>query len=130
MKSMKWIAAAALAGAFGIAAATQLSAADSASSKPIAPYQAISLDAGTKHIAGYFHPVEGHCQLTLMIGDVFHENDVLTDTPVMRVQLSVASDKPARFDAAGGRQAEFECLSGAQAMRATVREQLASVVAP
>ena len=130
MKSVEWIAAAAFAGAFGLAAATQLSAADGAASKPIAPYQAISLNAGAKHIAGYFHPAEGRCELTLMVGDVFHENDVLTDTPVMRMQLSVSTDKPARFDTAGGKQAQFECLSGAQAMKATVRDQVASVLAP
>ncbi len=130
MISAKWINGTALAVVFAIAAATHLSAADNGSAKPVKPYQAISLDAGTKHVSGYFSSVDGQCALTVMIGDSYRENDVLIASPVMRMQVTVNSDKPARFDTSGGKLAQFECLPGAQAMKATVRDQVAIVTAP
>jgi len=45
------------AGALGLAA-TAVSAFETRTAKPYQPFQAISLDDGLKHIAGYFRPVD------------------------------------------------------------------------
>jgi hypothetical protein len=126
MKASNWIAAAAaLAGAFGLAA-TAASAFEAKPAKSYQPFQAISLDDGLKHIAGYFRPVDGHCKLTVMVGDAFHEDAATAESPVMRVQFNVDAGESARFDTGSGKEAHFECLSGAQAMNAGLRDQLAS----
>ncbi len=128
MKTSNWAAATALAGALVVTAATGLSAVEHKFAKPsdpIKPFQAIRLDDGVKHMVGYFRPADGKCKLTLMIGDTFHENDVLPASADVRARFLLNSGETARFDTAAGKQARFECLQGAQAMKAGLSDQFA-----
>src|SRR5450755_4281863 len=116
MQKGKQILAAALAGALGLGAVAGTAAAESWSTKSVKPRQAISLDVGGKHVGGYFLNAEGKCVMTLVIADAYREDRDVNSAPVVRVQLTVDSSKPARVDVRDGKLVQFDCQKDAQAM--------------
>jgi hypothetical protein len=105
-------------------AAASLAAAETATIQ-VKQFQAISLDVGARHVAGYFISAEGQCKLTVTIADAWREDRAPSSSPAVRVQMLVDAGKPARVDTGEGKLAQFDCLNGAQAMNATLRDQVA-----
>ncbi len=130
MKLKPWMGAAALACAMNLAGATALSAADAKIAETIAPNQQIGLDAGPEHISGVFRPAQGGCALSVTMVESFVSENDPTGLPAERMQVTVEPGKPAVLNTEEGEQARFECLPGAQAMKATVYDQVAAVLAP
>lgn len=130
MKLNHWMGAAALACAMNLAGATAISAADAKSAETIAPNQEIGLDAGPEHISGVFRPAQGGCALSVTMVESFVSENDPTGLPAERMQVTVEPGKPAVLNTEEGEQARFECLPGAQAMKATVYDQVAAVLAP
>jgi hypothetical protein len=130
MKTTFWLSALALAGALNLAGATALFAADAKPLRTVVPDQQIGLDAGPEHISGVFHPAQGRCALAVtMVESFVGENDP-TGLPAESLQVTVEPGKTAVLDTREGEQARFECLPGAQAMMATVHDQVAVVLVP
>jgi hypothetical protein len=130
MKLNHWMGAAALAAAMNLAGATALLAADAKASETVAPNQEIGLDAGPEHISGVFRSAKGGCALSVtMVESYVSENDP-TGLPAESMQVTVEPGKPAVLNTEQGEQARFECLPGAQAMKATVYDRVAAVLAP
>lgn len=121
MTSAKFIAALTLSGALSLAASPNLRAAESRAPQTMKPLAAISLDAGTKHVIGYFVSAEGACKLTLAV------NEGGGDAPfsTSRLQVSVDAGKSAKFDSAEGKTLLFTCKPSAQAMTAVTIDRLA-----
>ncbi len=130
MKLKHWMGAAALACAMNLAGATALSAADAKSTETIVPNQEIGLDAGPEHISGVFRPAQGGCALSVTMVESFVSENDPTGLPAERMQVTVEPGKPAVLNTEEGEQARFECLPGAQSMKATVYDQVAAVLAP
>ncbi len=130
MKPNRWMGAAALAGAMSLAGATALFAADARTSETIAPNQQIGLDAGPEHISGVFRPAQGSCALSVTMVESFVSENDPTGLPAESMQVTVQPGKLAVLNTEQGEQARFECLPGAQAMKATVYDQVAAVLVP
>lgn len=94
-------------------------------SQTMKPMAGVSFDLGTKHAVSYFLTDNGTCKLTLMVADAFDGNDVPTGTTT-RFEVGIDAGKSARFDAIGGKELEFRCHEGAQAMSVEAREQIAA----
>jgi hypothetical protein len=90
------------------------------------PLGARSLDVGSKHVVSYFLNADGQCKLTLMIADATRE-DSEPSAQVLRVRLMVEPGRPALVDTTEGRMLQFACEPGAQAMNATLLDQVAAV---
>ncbi len=103
-----------------------LSAAESKSPVAMKPLKAISLDVGSKHVVGYFLNTEGQCKLTLMIADGLRDETNEPSAQVMRLRLMVEPGRSARVDTTDGRLLQFGCETDAQAMNATLLDQVAS----
>jgi hypothetical protein len=126
MKTGKLIVAAAFGGALCLAASTGPSAAESRSPKTMKPMHAISLDVGSKHVVGYFLNAEGRCKLTLMVADVPRDETSEPSSQIMRLRLTVEPGRPALVDTTEGRLLQFGCAPDAQAMNATLLDQMAA----
>ena len=120
------IAAVALGGALCLATSLDLSAAESRSPAIMKPMMATSLDVGSRHVVGYFLNAEGQCKLTLMIADAFRDDDHARPEQILRLRLLVEPGKSALVDTTDGRMLQFACEPGAQAMNATLLDQLAA----
>jgi hypothetical protein len=125
MNTGKRIVAAALGGALCLATSTGLSAADVKSSVTMKPLMATSLDAGSQHVVSYFLKADGVCKLTLMISEKLLEDASDAPKTASRLQLSIAPEKSARFDAADGKSLDFACKADALAMSATTLDRVA-----
>jgi hypothetical protein len=135
MKLNHWMGAAALGFAMTLSGPTALFAADAktpqtTTAETIAPNQQIGLDAGPEHISGVFRPAQGGCALSVTMVESFVSENDPTGLPAERMQVTVEPGKPAVLDTEQGEQARFECLPGAQAMKATVYDQVAAVLTP
>ncbi len=130
MKLKSWMAAAALACATNLAGATALSAADATTSETVAPDQQIGLDAGPEHISGVFRPAQGGCALSVTMVETYVSENDPTGLPAESMKVTVEPGKPAVLNTEQGEQARFECLPGAQAMKATVYDRVAAFLAP
>jgi hypothetical protein len=126
MKTGKLIVAAAFGGALCLAAGMSPSAAESRSPKTMKPMHAISLDVGSKHVVGYFLNAEGRCKLTLMVADVPRDETSEPSSQIMRLRLTVEPGRPALVDTTEGRLLQFGCAPDAQAMNATLLDQMAA----
>ncbi|WP_363349071.1 hypothetical protein [Methylocystis echinoides] len=109
-------------GAFALAAATPVSAADSWSESMMKPLMATSLDAGGAHVVSYFLPVSGACRLTMMIAGDDPESKSASPT---RIQLTVEPGRAAYIDDADGKTSRFTCLYSAEAMNVIRTERVA-----
>jgi len=122
--------AVALAAAMNLAGATALFAADARASETVAPNQEIGLDAGPEHISGVFRPAQGGCALNVTMAESFLSENDPTGLPAESMQVTVQPGKLAVLNTEQGEQARFECLPGAQAMKATIYDRVAAVLAP
>jgi hypothetical protein len=103
-----------------------LVAAENANVRTVKPYQGIMLDVGSRQLGGYFSQADGRCKLNVIVADAYREDRTPSAETTMRVQMTVDVDKPARLDTAEGKLVQFDCLNGAQAMKATVLDRVAS----
>lgn len=126
MKTGNRIAAAALGGALCLAASMGLSAAESRSPTIMKPLMATSLDVGSKHVVGYFLNADGQCKLTLMIADAARDDGDASSEQILRLRLMVEPGKAALVDTTAGRLLQFACEPNAQAMNATLLDQVAA----
>lgn len=122
MISAKRIAAMALGGAL-VLASSPLALADSRGPQTMKPLAAVSLDAGSKHVIGYFVSADGACKLTLAVNE---GGDEATPVTTSRLQVSIDAGKSAKFDSAEGRTLVFTCKPSAQAMTAVAVDRLAA----
>jgi hypothetical protein len=111
--------------AAGLAASVGFAAAEDMMVRTVKPYQGIMLDVGSKQLGGYFSQADGHCKLNVIVADAYREDRAPSADSSMRVQMTVDIDKPARLDTAEGKLVQFDCLNGAQAMKATVLDRVA-----
>ncbi len=126
MKTAKRIVTAAFGGALCLAAGVASSDAGTRSPTTMKPLKAISLDVGSKHVVGYFLNAEGQCKLTLMVADAARDESSEASSQIMRLRLMVEPGKAALVDTTEGRMLQFACESEAQAMNATLLDQVAS----
>ncbi|MCI4677201.1 hypothetical protein K9U39_13135 [Rhodoblastus acidophilus] len=123
MQNARHLLAATLAAA-GLFASAGLASARDNTAQTVKPYQGVMLDVGSKQLGGYFVAADGRCKLTAIVADGYHE-DRAPAYSAMRVQLTVDVGKPAQLDTAEGKAVQFECLNGAQAMKASLLDRLA-----
>ena len=121
MTSAKRFAALTFGGALLLASSPGIHAAESRAPQTMKPLAAISLDAGTKHVIGYFVSADGACKLTLAVNE--GADDAAFSTS--RLQVSVDAGKSATFDSAEGKTLLFTCKPSAQAMTAVAIDRLA-----
>jgi hypothetical protein len=117
---------AALGGALCLATSMGLSAAESRSGVTLKPLMAKSLDVGSKHVVSYFLNADGQCKLTLMIADAARDEDSEPSAQILRLRLMVEPGRAALVDTTEGRMLQFACDPGAQAMNATLLDQVAA----
>jgi hypothetical protein len=108
-----------------IFAAVGFAVAEDTMVRTVKPYQGIMLDVGSKQLGGYYSQAEGRCKLNVIVADAYREDRAPSADTTMRVQMTVDVDKPARLDTAEGKLVQFDCLNGAQAMKATVLDRVA-----
>jgi hypothetical protein len=113
---------AALALAVWLGAGASFAADENWDSTMMKPTRAKSLDVGTKRVISYFVASDGVCRLTAMIAD---RNDEAAAAGAAQLQLAVEPGKTARIATADGNSLRFVCLGRAEAMTATVVNQVA-----
>jgi hypothetical protein len=126
VKTGKRIVTAALGGALCLATSMGLSAAASRSPATMKPLMATSLDVGSKHVVSYFLNADGQCKLTLMIADAARDEDSKPSAQILRLRLMVEPGRAALVDTTDGRLVQFACERDAQAMNATLLDQIAA----
>jgi hypothetical protein len=126
MKTGKRIVIAAFGGALCLATSTGLSAAESWSPTTMKPLMATSLDVGSKHVVSYFLNADGRCKLTLMIADAARDENSERSAQILRLRLMVEPGRAALIDTTDGKLLQFGCEPGAQAMHATLLDQVAA----
>jgi hypothetical protein len=126
MKTGKRIVTAAFGGALCLAASTGLSTAGSRSPTTMKPLMATSLDVGSKHVVSYFLNADGQCKLTLMIADAARDENSERSEQILRLRLMVEPGRAALVDTTDGRLLQFACAPDAQAMNATLLDQVAA----
>ena len=124
MRTGNRIVTAAVGAALCLATTVSLSATETRSPVTMKPMKAISLDVGSKHVVGYYLSGEGQCKLTLMIADSYRE-DAITPSQTVRLRLMVQPGRSATVDTTDGRLLQFGCESNAQAMNASLLDQVA-----
>jgi len=124
MRTGNRIVTAAVGAALCLATTVSLSATETRSPVTMKPMKAISLDVGSKHVVGYYLSGEGQCKLTLMIADSYRE-DAITPSQTVRLRLMVQPGRSATVDTTDGRLLQFGCESDAQAMNASLLDQVA-----
>jgi hypothetical protein len=126
VKTVKRMVTAAFGGALCLAASTGLSAAESRSAVTMKPLGATSLDVGSKHVVSYFLNADGQCKLTLMIADAARDEKSEPSSQILRLRLMVEPGRAALVDTTDGRLLQFACAPDAQAMNATLLDQVAA----
>jgi hypothetical protein len=91
------------------------------------PLQGVSMHLGTKHAIGYYVADSRVCQLTLVVGDVMRDDDVIPTTVSARFRAAVAAGKTVRFDTGTdtGTELQFTCGPDAAAMSVIPLKQVA-----
>jgi hypothetical protein len=126
MKTAKRIVTVAFGGALCLATSMGLAAAESRSPVTMKPLGATSLDVGSKHVVGYFLNADGQCKLTLMIADAARDENSVPSAQILRLRLMVEPGRAALVDTTEGRLLRFGCEPDAQAMNATLLDQVAA----
>jgi hypothetical protein len=90
------------------------------------PLMAISLDVGSKHVVSYYLNADGRCKLTLMIADTARDENSERSAQILRLRLMVEPGRPALVDTTDGKLLQFACEPAAQAMNATLLDQIAA----
>jgi hypothetical protein len=126
VKTGKRMVIAALGAALCLATSVGPSAAASRSATAMKPLMATSLDVGSKHVVSYFLNADGQCKLTLMIADAARDENSEPSAQILRVRLMVEPGRAALVDTTDGRLLQFACERDAQAMNATLLDQIAA----
>lgn len=92
------------------------------------PRAAASIDAGQKHMVGYFTGSEGDCRLTLMIADTPNLGEATPATATTRLVVPIHSGKTAQIDTAVSKTLHFACAPDAGAMTVTTTDRSRRVV--
>ncbi len=90
----------------------------------VAPYAGLSLEAGGKHVVGYYVAVDGGCKVTIAIADQFRD-DVDAPAAGSRLHTLVAAGHMARVETSAGPSLEFVCAPGATTMSGRVLQRTA-----
>jgi hypothetical protein len=125
-KTVAHVGTAAIAGVLCVATGMAASAAGLRSPTAMTPLMATSFDVGSKHVVGYFLRADGQCKLTLMIADAARDEDSEPSTHILRLRLLVEPGQSARVDAIDGRLIQYSCERDAEAMNATLLDQIAA----
>jgi hypothetical protein len=88
------------------------------------PMAAASLDAGSKHMLGYFVGTEGACRLTLVIVDTANAEEATPATLATRVVMPIDNGKSAQIDTAASKTLRFACGSNGRAMTVTTIDRV------
>lgn len=91
-------------------------------------YAGLSLNAGGKHVVGYYVAVDGGCNVTIAIADQFRD-DVDAPAAGSRLHTLVVAGQVARVETSAGPSLEFVCAPGAKTMSGRVLERTASLPA-
>jgi hypothetical protein len=83
------------------------------------PLAAASIDAGPKHMVGYFIGSEGACRLTLMIADAPNLEQATPGTGTTRLVVPIDSGKSAQVDTSVSKTLRFACAPNGEAMTVT-----------
>lgn len=118
MNAGERIFALALGGALSLAANAPLHA-EPRTPLTLKPLAAASLDAGQKHVLGYFVSSEGACRLTLIVIDSASAEEATSATAATRLVTPVEQGKTALFDTAVSRTLRFACAPDASTMTVT-----------
>lgn len=92
--------------------------------KTFKPMHAVSVHVGSKHGIGYFQPVSGVCELTLVVGEEPTAEGVVDVAP-SRFRASVKAGQRVSFDTGEGKELAFYCGPAASAMSVETMQQTA-----
>lgn len=84
----------------------------------------LNLTVGRKQAVSYFLNDDGHCKLSLMVGDAFNGQDI-PDPTTVRFEVAIDPSNTARFDTAEGKVLEFTCHAGAREMSVKAWDEVA-----
>lgn len=87
------------------------------------PLAAASLDAGQKHVVGYFVSSEGACRLTLIVVDSASADEATPATATTRLVVPIDQGKTALVDTAVSKTLRFACAPDAATMTVTAVER-------
>ncbi|HEY8260376.1 MAG TPA: hypothetical protein VIG55_04120 [Methylosinus sp.] len=87
------------------------------------PRAAASIDAGPKHMVGYFTGSGGDCRLTLMIADAPDLDEATPATATTRLVVPIHGGKTAQVDTAVSKTLRFACADDAGAMTVTTTDR-------
>ncbi|CAN1721710.1 conserved exported protein of unknown function [Hyphomicrobium sp. 1Nfss2.1] len=108
----------------GFTALTVQGATASEEQKTFKPMHAVSVHVGSKHAIGYFEPVSGICQLTLVVGEEPTGAGVVEIMPT-RFRAAVKAGQRVSFDTGEGKELAFYCGPAATAMSVETMQQTA-----
>lgn len=81
---------------------------------------------GGKQIVSYFLNKDSHCQLTLMVAELFNGTEAPNQTTV-RFVTAVEPNQSSKFATADGQSLEFSCHADSRALSISPGEKIASV---
>ena len=90
----------------------------------VKPLVGVSLDAGPKHVVGYFVAQNGACGVTFLIADSRLEDPDAVSTAA-RVNMVVPAGRSARINSMDGPSVELICAADAGKLSARVIERVA-----
>jgi hypothetical protein len=116
--------AVALGAALSLAAGAPLRAAQPCSPLTLKPLAAASLDAGPKHVLGYFVRSGEACRLTLIVLDAPGVESATPATATTRFVVPIDHGQAARVDTAVSKSLRFACAPDAGSMTVTSVERV------
>lgn len=125
--SNKIMSLAALAGALALNAGA-LQAAGASSVLTMKPLHGVSFDVGTGRAVSYFLNDNGQCKLVLTLAEASDWDDP-SRFAATRFETTISAGSATHYNPAHGNAVEFACASDAQAMTATITQQVAAVEA-
>lgn len=87
------------------------------------PRAAASIEAGQKHMIGYFIGSGGDCRLTLLIADTPDLGEATPATATTRLVVPIHGGKTAQIDTAVSQTLRFACADDAAAMTVTTTDR-------
>lgn len=109
----------------GLAASATLARAEALAALTLSPGQALSLDVGGKHIAGYFMDHENQCALVLTVAGAGD----LQPASISHVEITVGGGGVARLQSDPETSLSFSCDNEAQRMRVLKNDGLSGAEA-
>jgi hypothetical protein len=104
-------------------------AAETSNSHVFKAARGVSLDVGSKKIAGYYLSKDGICDVTLMVADL-PDVDGNVSAAISRINLPVKAGSNARVYTSEGKALTLTCSTGTKLMTVRHLEEVAAVVKP